>query len=416
MTNSKNVSRRNFLKASGVAAAAPYFVAAKAMGRDGEVAPSERITMGAIGVGNQGRGDLRGFLGRKDTQVLAVCDVSAGSRNSAKAGVDGVNKNKDCKAYIDFRELLARDDIDAVMIATPHHWHAPMTVAACKAGKDVYCEKPLALTIAGGRAMVTAARKYKRVVSGGSQRVIGDYGNLARKARTGGYGEVKEVFVSCGSPPILCDLPGEPEPDPETFHWDLWLGPAPQAEYNKRRIAGNFTTQAYKTRSGWRLWRDYSGGALADWGGHLFGAAQLALDTEHTGPVEVMPPDGKEHKHLTFRYASGVLMYHIDIYKEGGGNGVRIAGTDDRQTREVEMPKYSGTGGIFGDFLDCVKTRNRPVRDVEISHRTSTICQLANICYELNRPLKWDPDKEAFQGDDEANALRSRTFRGPWTL
>ncbi len=419
VTNQKNASRRDFLKRSAALAAAPYFVASTSLGGNGRVAPSDRITMGCIGLGNQGRGDLRGFLRRNDTQIVAVCDVAAGSRNRAKADVDKVYQNKDCTAFTDFRKLLAREDIDAVMIATPHHWHAAMTVEACKHGKDVYCEKPLALTIQGGRSMVEAARRYQRVVSGGSQRVLGDHGRLARAVRSGGYGEVKEVYVSCGSPPIRCDLPGEPEPKADQFHWDLWLGPAPRAAYNKRRTSGNFTTKAYKLRSGWRLWRDYSGGALADWGGHLFGAAQFALEMDHSGPVEIIPPDGKDHKHLTFRYASGVLMYHVDIFKHGGGNGVKVVGTEKKPSRQgpkkIELPAYQGKGGIFGDFLHCVRTRQKPFRDVEVSHRTSTICQLANIAYELKRPLKWDPKKEAFPDDEAANLLKSRTYRTPWT-
>lgn len=420
MTTSASTSRRSFLKVAGAVAAAPYFVPRSVLGGAGQVAPSDRIVMGAIGVGKQGRGDMRGFLGRNDTQMVAVCDVNGGSRSGAKQDVDKRYGNEDCEAFIDFRELLAREDIDAVMVATPHHWHAAMTVAACDQGKDVYCEKPLALTIADGRAMVEAARRHDRVVSGGSQRVLGDYGNLARQVRSGAYGEVKEVYVSCGSPPIRCDLPGEPEPDREKFDWNLWLGPAPEAPYNKRRTAGNFTTQAYKSKSGWRLWRDYSGGALADWGGHVFGAAQLALDMDHTGPVEIIPPDGKDHKHLTFRYANGVLMYHVDIYKHGGGNTVKVVGTEDKPSKrgpkEVELPQYAGNGGIFGDFLECVRARKKPVRDVEVSHRTSSICALANIAYELERPLKWDPDKEDFKNDDEANALRGRDYRQPWKI
>jgi len=420
LKSQQTTNRRNFLKTTGALLSVPYFVPSTALGAEGKPAASDRITMGCIGVGNQGRSDLRGFLTRKDTQILAVCDVSKKSRDGAKADVDKQYQNKDCKSNIDFREILARDDIDAVMIATPHHWHAAMTVEACKHGKDVYCEKPLALTVHGGRSMVDAARRYKRVVSGGSQRVAGDYGRLARAVRSGGYGEVKEVYVSCGSPPIRCDLSGEMEPDPDQFHWNLWLGPAPQAPYNKRRTAGNFTTQAYKSRSGWRLWRDYSGGALADWGGHVFGAAQFALGMDQTGPVQIIPPDGKDHEHLTFRYANGVLMYHVDIYKHGGGNGVKVVGTEKKPSqqgpKEIELPGYQGQGGIFGDFLHCVRTRSRPFRDVEVSHRTATICQLANIAYELERPLKWNPDKEEFESDDEANLLRSRTYRKPWTL
>ena len=413
----KQVKRRDFLKAAAVVAV-PLVVSGPVLGLDGSTAANSRITIGGIGVGSQGRGDLRGFTNRGDTQILAVCDVSASSRNSAKSDVDKKYGNTDCKTYIDFQELIGRDDIDAVMIATPHHWHAAMTIAACKQGKDVYCEKPLALTIEDGRAMIEAARKYDRVVTGGSQRVLGDYGNLARDVRSGKYGEVKEVFVSCGSPPVRCNLPAQTEPDPNEFHWNLWLGPAPWAEYHKDRIPGYFTGEAFKKKAGWRYWREYSGGALSDWGGHLFGAAQFALDMDESGPVEVVPPDGKEQKYLMFRYANGVKMYHIDIFKNGGGNGIRVVGTEKNSAavREIDMPVYRGEGGIIGDFIACIRERKRPFRDVAVSHRTSSVCALANIAYELGRPLKWDPEKEEFTGDDEANALRGRNYRSPWTL
>ena len=404
------VTRRGFLTTAGAAAAAPYFLTSTALGAEGRKPANDRITMGCIGMGGRGRGDMGGFMRFGEVQVVAVCDVVAGKREAAKASVNQRYGNTDCTAYNDFRDIVTRDDIDAVSVTTPDHWHAIPTILACKHGKDVFCEKPLSLTIREGRAMVEAARRYGRVFSSGSQRVLGDYGALARYIRSGAIGEIREAFVSVGGPSAPCNLPAEPVPD--GVDWDLWLGPAPWAPFNRRRLR-------------FRPWRDYSGGGMTDWGGHKFGAVIFAMDLQETGPVEIHPPDGKDFKHLTYIYANGFRMYHA------GGHDITYVGTDGTASRRgrrgrrrerlqpvahVPMMTYKGSGGIQGDFLHCVRTRQRPFRDVEYGHRAATVCHLGNIAYWLKRPLKFDPDKEEIVGDDQAARWIDRPRRAPWRL
>jgi len=397
-------SRRQFLKATGLAIAAPYVVPSSALGVQGRPPASERITMGTIGVGGRGTGDMGGFMGFPEVQMLAVCDPAPDHCERAKNLVNQRYGNQDCAAYHDFREVLARDDIDAVLIGTPDHWHAIITIEACKRGKDVYCEKPECLTIREGRAMVQAVRRYGRVFSGGSQRVLGDYGDWPRLVRGGALGQVREVFVSCGGPSGDCYLPAQPIPP--GLDWEMWLGPAPWRPFHETLIRGGF-----------RPYRDYSGGGMTDWGAHRFGAATFAVGVHKTGPVEIIPPDGKDVTLLTYRYANGMKMYH------GGTDNITYKGTEGelpgahRTTVErVDMEGYRGRGGIFGDFLYCVRTRELPFRDIEIAHRATTVCHLGNIAYWLKRPLKWDPDKEEIVGDPEANRWLDRPKREPWTL
>lgn len=400
----RRTSRRRFLKVTGLAIGAPYVITSAALGADGRPPASERIVMGTIGCGGQGTGDMGGFLGFPEVQMVAVCDVVPDHRDNAKSNVDNRYNNSDCATYGDFREVLARNDIDAVLIGTPDHWHSIITIEACKHGKDVYCEKPECLTIKQGRAMVDAVRRYGRVFSGGSQRVLGDYGDWPRLVRGGALGEIKEVFVECGGPPGDCYL--EPQPIPEGLDWDMWLGPAPWRPFHENLIHGGF-----------RPYRDYSGGGMTDWGAHRFGAATFAVGVHKTGPVEVIPPDGKDVKMLTYRYANGMLMYH------GGTSNITYKGTEGelpgphRTTVErCDMEGYRGRGGIFGDFLYCVKTRETPFRDIEIAHRATTVCHLGNIAYWLKRPLKWDPVNEQIVGDEEANRWLDRPKREAWAL
>jgi len=398
-------TRRQFVASTTAAVAAPYVITSTALGGEGRPPASERIVMGGIGIGNMGSGDLGAFLGRNEVQYVAVCDVRQGAAQNAKKRVDDRYNNSDCRVYRDFRELLARSDIDAVHIATPDHWHAVMVVLACRAGKDVYCQKPESLTIREGRRMVEAARRYGRVVSGGSQRVLDDYGQLAQKCWNGEFGTIKEVFVNIGGPSVPCTLGGEPVPP--DVDWDLWLGPAPWAPYHPYRLSGTYSING----TGWRSWKDYSGGGMTDWGAHKFGGAMFACGVMDQGPVEIIPPDGKDVKYLTFVFANGLRMYH----SPGKGN-VDVVGTPNEQLPPKEMPRYKGQGGIYGDFLHCVKTREKPFRDIEWAHRTVSVCHLGNICYELKRPLKWDPVKEVFPNDAEANRMLDRAKREPWVL
>ncbi|MBE3123400.1 MAG: Gfo/Idh/MocA family oxidoreductase, partial [Planctomycetes bacterium] len=295
-----------------------------------------------------------------------------------------------------------------LLCATPDHWHAIVSITAMKNGKDVYCEKPETLTVREGRQMVEVARRYGRVFSGGSQRVWGDYNWFHKMVRGGAIGQVKEVWVGCGGPSNICALPEEPIP--EGLDWDMWLGPAPYEPFNRGRL--NF-----------RPWRDYSGGGMTDWGAHNFGGALFCCNLQNTGPVEIHPPGG-EYKQLTYKFANGILMHH------GGGwdGNMCYKGTegeipfrDGRESKRTVPPgiviqNYRGKGGIFGDFLHCVRTRERPFRDIEVGHRTVTVCHLGNITYWLNRPIKWDPEKEEIIGDPEAARWLDRPKRAPWRI
>jgi hypothetical protein len=372
---------------------------------------NSRFTLAGIGMGGQGRGDLGACLGFSEVQVVGVCDVVKQHREMAKAMVDGRYGNGDCKTYGDFREVIARDDIDAVLVGTPDHWHAIISIEAMTHGKDVYCEKPETLTVREGRAMVETARRHGRVFSGGSQRVWEDYNWFHRMVRGGRIGEVREAWVDVGGPSGPCYLP--PVPVPEGVDWDMWLGPAPRRPFHPTLITGGF-----------RPYRDYSGGGMTDWGCHGFGGALFTLGLHETGPVEIYPPDGKDHERLTYVFANGVRIYH------GGGWGgiLSFRGTEGEIPRrgsgdgqqetppDIYIPNYKGRGGIFGDFVHCVLTRERPFRDIERGHRTATLCHLGNIAYWLGRPLKWDPVKEEMVGDTEAARWLDRPKREPWSL
>jgi Oxidoreductase family, C-terminal alpha/beta domain len=254
--------------------------------------------------------------------------------------------------------------------------------------------------------MVDAARRYSRVVSGGSQRVLEDFIAKTRKCYSGELGTIREVYVSCGDPSKPCNLPGQPVP--AGLDWDMWLGPAPWVPYHEYRISGSYNING----TCWRSWRDYSGGGMTDWGAHRFGGAMFAADVRDQGPVEVIPPDGKEHKYLTFVFANGLKLYHaVDRTAD-----IEPVGTPGERIDPKPFPQYKGTGGLPGDFIYCVRTREKPFRDIEFAHRTVTVCHLGNICYELRRPLKWDPIKEEFPGDEEANRFLDRAKREPWTL
>lgn len=430
MSKEAPITRRRFLKGVAAAAAAPYLVGRAAWGQ--VAPPSDRITVGCIGVGGMGSGHLGGLLARGQVQVVAVCDVDTERREAARNAVDqryasdrGSGTYRGCAAYNDFRELLARDDIDAVLIATPDHWHALIAIAAAAAGKDIYCEKPLSLTIAEGRAMVNAVRRYGRVFQTGSQqRSDGNFRLACELVRSGRIGKVQTVHVAVGGPSGECHLPAEPVPP--GLDWDLWLGPAPWRPFNRLLHPAN-----------WRAYRDYSGGGMTDWGAHHFDIAQWGLGMDESGPVEVLPPDGKERPLLTYRYANGVRMYHgggPEVFANREGNGILFTGTEGKVevnrsffrtwpeaiAREPLGPDdvhlYRTRGHNVDDWLECIRTRRRPVCDVEIGHRSVTVCHLGNLAYWLNRPIRWDPKREQVVGDPEANRWVDRPMRAPWCL
>lgn len=450
MSHLNQSSRRQFLQQAGAAAAAPLIVSASALGRGDKPAPSKRITLGVIGTGNQGFNDMRGFLGDSRVQIVAVCDVnreSPGYWNGAVAGrepgrrlveqhyardkKDG--KYRGCDAYVDFRELIGRKDIDAVLICTPDHWHALPVLAAAAAGKDIYCQKPLSLTIAEGRAMSDAVKKHNRVFQCGSQqRSDRNFRRACELVRNGRIGKLRTV---------RCGLPGgrpdygktgdrkKPEPVPKGFDYNLWLGPAPDAPYAPARCHVNF-----------RWIYDYSGGQVTDWGGHHPDCAQWGMGTEDTGPIEirnakgVFPPDPLWNTATEYYfeaiYANGVKL--IVSNKERGG--VTWEGTDGwvwaNRGRHDANPKKLldtkiGPGEVhlyksdnhYRNFIDCVLSRKRTAAPVEVAHRSITICHLGNIAMRLKRTsLKWDPAKEQILGDAEAAKMLSRPYRAPWKL
>lgn len=430
MNNTPRISRRRFLKTTGAfGAAAPFLLPAANWAA--ETPANNRITMGFIGVGTQGRGLLGGFLGSNEVQVLAVCDVDTTRREASKKRIEDhyAKKNdttyKGCTAYIDFRELLARKDIDAVCIATPDHWHAIPVIQACAAKKDIYCEKPLSLTIAEARAMANAVRQHDRVFQTGSmQRSSREFLKACELVRNGHIGKVQEVYVSVGGPSKWCDLPEEPmEPG---LDWNFWLGPAPTRPYNSvlspRGVHTHFPN--------WRNYREYSGGGMTDWGAHHFDIAQWGLGMDESGPVEILPPNGKDVKRLTYKYANGVTMHHGGL--QGYGFGVVFVGEKGKvcvdrgrfkaEPEEIAAEYKVGSDPIKlyassnhqQDFLKCIRSRQRPICDVEVGCRSVTVCHLGNLAYWNNRPLKWDPAKEKFLGDDDANTWLAREGRAPW--
>lgn len=426
----QRTTRRSFLKASAaLAAASPFLLPSRLWAA--ETGPNSKIVMGFIGVGTQGRGLLNGFLHSDDVRVVAVCDVDTTRRDHAAKTVDDfyASKNqaggKGCANIKDFRELLNRKDIDAVCIATPDHWHAIPVVMACEQGKDIYCEKPLSLTIGEARAMANAVRQHNRVFQTGSmQRSSREFLKACELVRNGVIGDVKEIYISVGGPSKWCDLPEEPmEPG---LDWDLWLGPAPKRPYNSILSPRG----VHKHFPDWRNYREYSGGMMTDWGAHHFDIAQWGLGMDESGPVEIIPPDGKDVKRLTYKYKNGTVMYHGGL--QGYGFGVVFVGTKgkicvDRGRFKAEPEELAAdykpnalpiklykSDNHLRDFLQCVRSRQRPICDVEVGARSVTVCHLGNLAYWNKRPLKWDPQAEKFVGDAEANTWIKRERRSPW--
>ena len=433
MPERMSLSRRTLLKGAA-ALAAPYFVPASALGKNGWKPPSERITVGFIGIGNMGGGHLGEFLGDNQLQVIAVCDVDAVKRKKARERVEDKYASdrqagtfKGCDEYNEFERLLERKDIDTVLIATPDHWHAIIAIAAARAGKDIYCEKPLTLTIREARAIVQAVRRYGRVFQTGSQqRSDGDFRLACELVRSGRIGKLLKVNVGVGGPSSEAYLPEQPVR--EGLDWDRWLGPAPWQPYNETRCSGDYG-------GGWRHIRDYSGGMMTDMGAHHFDIAQWGMGMDGSGPVEIIPPkkapsirqtpDPEKGEGLVFKYANGVPVYH------GGPDGILFTGTDgkievtrshlrtwpDEIVREPlganDVHLYESPGHRQ-DWINCIRTRQRPICDVAIGASSVTTCHLGNIAYGLGRPIKWDPDKQQIIGDEEASRWLDRPKRAPW--
>ncbi|MFB0556101.1 MAG: Gfo/Idh/MocA family protein [Phycisphaerae bacterium] len=422
-------TRRDFLKKATGVIAFPYIVPSSALGKAGAVAASKRITIGFIGVGGHGRAvNLKNFLGNADAQVVAVCDVDANNKNIARDMVNQKYSNKDCATYNDFRNIIDRDDIDAVMISTPDHWHVPISIAAAKAGKDVECEKPT-LTVEEGRVLCETMKRYNRVFQWSTEdRSVDVYHRMCELVRNGRIGKVHTIRVELPSGP---DTPGDPTPMPvpEGFDYEMWLGPAPYAPYTKDRIHWNFR---------WIL--DYSGGQLTDWGAHLLDGAQWGNNTEYTGPVEVdgkgvfcnegLYDTAKEYR-IEYKYANGVRLIVTSgtpsLRFEGSEGWIGNVGWRAKLQAEPknildsvigpnEIHLYTCPAGEQRNFLDCIKSRKDCYFPPEIGQRCFTIAHIGNISMLLGRKLKWDPDQERFINDEQANRMLSRSMRSPWHL
>jgi hypothetical protein len=421
------VDRRSFLKtalAAGAAfTAAPQIVHAAVLGRDGGVSPSERIVMGGIGIGNRGRYVLSCFLPHPDVQFVTVCDVRAQRRESVKKMVDDQYGNKDCGMIQDFRELLGRTDIDAVLIATGPNWHAMMASQAAKAGKDIYCEKPCSKTIADSLALRDVIRRTGRVFQAGTQRrSLPNFMFAIDLARFGKLGKLQSVHAHPGGLGTKMSgwLPAEPEPPKDVVNWNMYLGPAPWRPYNKALLDG------FNFEKGGGL----TGGGCLEWGSHCVDLCQWANNADDTAPIEYEPKDGQ----LQAVYPNGVklIMRNEGWLPKMGSCPVRFEGEtgwvetgDNAEIVASDKAMLTGRGAkIAGypadfhvrDFLDCVKTRGRTRANADVACQSHITCHAANIALYLNRQVKFDPKKNVFIGDEEANRMRSEAIREPWRI
>jgi predicted dehydrogenase len=420
-------TRRRFLGGTVAVFAAPHVISSTALGTQTQLPPSQRIVMGAVGLGARGRHVMDSFLANRDVQMVAVCDVQNERRQAGQAAVNQKYDATDCAAYRDFRDLLAHDDIDAVMIATGDRWHALASVMAAKAGKDVYCEKPMSLTIAESRAVADTMRRHARVYQGGTQRRTEPrFAYAAEVARTGKLGRLETIRAY--TPGFLRNIgafqtrPSEPEPLREVVDWDLWLGPTAWRPYSSGYIGG---------LGGWSNIPDLGGGGVTDWGTHQADLSQYANDAELTSPVEYEQLSPGE---VAAEYANGVKLIFHEGLPAGTCLMARFEGTegwicvDDNLGMEGDPPSvlgpykarqrgtYEKPTNHIQNFLECVSSRKQPVCNAEVAHRATTACHAANICLCLGRPLKWDPTREVFIGDELANRMCRRALRQPWRL
>jgi predicted dehydrogenase len=421
MSARPEIRRRQFLKTSAAASAvfaAPWIVPSRCFGAN------ERVSVGLVGVKNQGSGNLKRFQSA-GCDIAALCDVDSAVRAAARKLVQQGQPAE----MGDYRRLLERKDIDAVVVTTPDHWHALITIHACQAGKDVYCEKPLSLTIADGQRMVQAARDNSRVVQTGSQqRSSQEFHQACTLVRNGAIGRITRVLAGINTP----NHPGPLGPDadpPAELDYDMWLGPAPLRPYNEKRVHYNF-----------RFWWDYSGGQMTNWGAHHIDIAQWGLGMDESGPVAcegtaTFHPQ-KFHEvtetcRITHTYANGVQLIvgqgQPDI--PGGTTFIGTEGTifvnrgkitgDPAEVLQKDLASFpvqlERSTDHVGNFLECLKSRARPICDVGIGHRSATICHLGNIVCRLGRSIEWDPKAEKIIGDDEAQAMTDKAYREPWS-
>jgi Predicted dehydrogenases and related proteins len=432
--NPSSMNRRDFLKKSAlvgaVAAAGPLILPSRLRG---QTAANDQVAVGIIGTGSIAKMHIDTLLGFYDVRIAAVCDVDRVRREAAAEKINAFYGNRDCRMYGDFRELAAQPDLDAVWVCTPDHWHALAAIEAIRNKKDVYVEKPLTLTIREGRELVNAARRHDRVVQTGTQqRSSKRFRDVAQFIRNGGLGGLERIEILIPANNKFTGATWVEEPVPGGLDWEMWLGPAPWRPFNRQACHYNF-----------RFILDFAAGQVTNWGAHYIDIAQWALDADTGGPVEVVghgefPSSGlfstATKVDFTCRYANGVELRCRTRYDGEFDGNVRFFGPRgwidvSRSNTRASTPELlrevtAGGGAVklavsnnhHDNFIQCIRTRERPISDVEIGHRTTTVCNLGNIAMLLDRKLKWDAAREEFVDDVVANRMRDRTMRGPWGL
>jgi len=421
-----NTSRRAFIRNSALAFGAITILPRHVLGR-GFTAPNDKINFGYIGLGKQGVNLARYFTFNTEAQVVAGSDVWTAKRDSFKEKIEGfyaeerqVSSYNGVTTYLDYKELLQQKDIDAVVVATPDHWHAIQSIDAMEAGKDVFCEKPMTNTIVEGRMMADSVKKNQRILQVGSmQRSWEQFRKAQEIVSSGKLGKISKVLVNVGDPARYYDLPSEPTP--KGIDWNRWCGPAPLLTYHH-----SIAPEVVETYPDWRDFWETGGGILSDWGAHMFDIAQWCLGMDKTGPVSYIPPkDPKAVRGLQMFYENGIEMVHEDF---GRGWGCRFIGTEgtmdisrsylETTPANILMPnggdpkeQLKDRGNHYENWLTAIKNRGEVICNVETGHRSATVCNVANIAYELGRPLQWDPVKEKFKGDGKANKMRKRKNR-----
>ena len=421
----KTLSRRGFIKTLAAGVAIPAIVPSSALGLDGATAPSNRVAMGFIGTGGRMNALFGAFLPQKDVQAIAVADP----RDPARLAAEKKTKVDPKSSYRDFRQLIARDDIDAVAIASPDYWHVPLSIAAIKSGKDVYCEKPLSNTISEGRMLVDTVKRYGAVFQHGTQlHSMATVHQACQLVRNGRIGQLKQIVI--GSPPGKTAPPPQPALVPDSIDYDLWQGPAPLRPYNA----------AVVNKTGWYFISDYSqSGWIAGYGVHDIDIAQWAIGMERTGPVEieghgVFPADGLYDTvmgyELNFTYPNGVKLLMTDTSRNR--HGVTFLGSEGKvytrftietepkalaraefKTSDIHLQK---SPGHQRNFLDCVKSRKETITPAEVAHRATSTALLGGIAVKLGRKLRWNPQTERFIDDPQADSLLTCAMRPPWRL
>ena len=424
------MNRRDFIIKSGLSSSIFSIVPSSVLGFNG-VSPNNKIQIGFIGAGRQGRGLMKNFTEYNECQIIAVSDVDSQKVDFFSEEFENkILKDNKKKVYIKkfefYREMLQSKSVDAVVIASPDHWHAQMSVDSAKYRKDIYCEKPLSSTISEGRAMVNSARKYNIVYQTGSmQRSWKHFRHAVELIQNGYIGEIKEVNVAIGDPHKQCDLPSLKAPD--HLNWNEWIGPVPYRGYHP-----DLACLLEDKRWGqWRNYKPFGGGMISDFGAHMFDIVQWALDMDNSGPVKLVPPrEPNAVRGLQMTYENGVEVVHEDFYRGFGVRFIGSKGTLDVSREYLDSNikglvkkslKNSDTRVYFSDdhlkdWITSIKNNSLPICDVEIGHRSASVCQLGNIAYELRETLNWDPVKEEFIDNSRANFLKTKFYRKPYTL